>query len=139
MQQTTASRWTAQHKQVLIVSAVTLLVLSSALAYYLYHKRKKQQAALGFELDQLATSIPTSSPISGRLCRSSSYPINYGTCMEDVKILQRYLIKKKKANLGISGVDGKFGPKTKAAAQQHLGKTSFTKADITQFKQQLNV
>ncbi|WP_299243029.1 peptidoglycan-binding protein [uncultured Aquimarina sp.] len=68
-------------------------------------------------------------------CSSSKYPLQYGTCHRDVKILQSYLSKIYKADLGSSGrsrdgVDGMFGNKTSRAAKKHLQRTSFSKQDI---------
>lgn len=73
-------------------------------------------------------------------CANTDYPLSYGTCHPDIKILQRYL-KSLGADLGSygdSGVDGRFGSLTLKAAQAKLGKPSFDRTAIRQLKERLS-
>lgn len=70
-------------------------------------------------------------------CTSNSYPLNYGTCHEDVKKVQTILLENG-AFLGTTGsngdgVDGEFGKITKMFARKMLSKTSFTKEDVKSY------
>ena len=138
-----------KHKKLLIASGVTLLIIGGVITYYLYQKKKKNTISIGGGFGMGASQSSTSSSSSsgsssssrpprpsGRLCQSSSYPLNYGTCSNDVKILQRYL-QKQGAYLGSPAIDGKFGPKTLAAAKKYLKKSSFTLVDISRLKKKL--
>ena len=103
-------------------------ILIAGLGYWLYKTVKKKNQSFA----------PTSSakaPVStGFSCRSTSYPLEYGTCHADVKKLQNYL-KKKGHSLGSSGpkkdgVDGQFGRLTQKAAQTQFGKVRFNSSEI---------
>ncbi|MEL7147164.1 MAG: peptidoglycan-binding protein [Bacteroidota bacterium] len=103
-------------------------ILVAGLSFWLYKTIKKK--------DQPFTVLPRkqASTNSGFSCKSSSYPLEYGTCHTDVKKLQSYLVSKGQ-NLGRSGskgngVDGQFGTLTQKAAKAQLGKVSFTKEEI---------
>jgi|GEM_PF-1372094 len=124
-------------KKILIATGITVLLISAGVAYYLYSKQKKKKDEISFVSSVGSSgSSTTSSSTSGRLCKSTSYPLAYGTCMDDVKILQR-LLQKKGADLGSPAIDGKFGSKTKAGALKYLQKSSFSESDINTYKQQL--
>ena len=56
--------------------------------------------------------------------RDTIFPLRYGTCGNNVRILQRFLNKSYSKNLV---VDGAFGPKTKQALQTTTGKSVVTK------------
>lgn len=76
-------------------------------------------------------------PPSG-FCQSSSYPLGYGNCHPDVKVLQRALLALG-ADLGNygpnrDGVDGKLGNKTLAALKARTGKTSVTIGDMKRLR-----
>ncbi|WP_027393167.1 LPXTG cell wall anchor domain-containing protein [Aquimarina latercula] len=133
-------------KSLWIIIGVTTLVLGGV-GYWYYRKRKKKSAMFpggAEDLDReiastIANNTTRRSTITRRptrfRCNSSGYPLAYGTCYKDVKILQSYLSKIHKADLGSSGsnkdgVDGMFGNKTNKAAKKHLQKTSFNKQDI---------
>jgi len=126
-------------KKMLIATGITVLLISAGVAYYLYSKHKKKKDEISF-ISSIGSvnSNSTSGASSGRLCKSTSYPLAYGTCMDDVKILQR-LLQKKGADLGSPAIDGKFGSKTKAAALKYLQKSSFSESNINDYKQQLKV
>ena len=125
------------NKKIFIIGGVALLVLAGAgYGYYYFRKRKKQT---GSYLGGSGSSGGTSGGFS---CNSKSYPLNFGTCHPDVGVLQRYLKKKYKADLGSYGKDGvdeMFGKLTKGAALKHLKKDSFTVQDIAAMKKALNL
>lgn len=129
----------------LILGGLTLVL--GGVGYWYYRKRKKQQegfqmgigntnSTLGVVSSGGSSSSSTGITRPSRFrCTSSSYPLQYGTCHRDVKVLQAYLLKIYKAAIGASGrnkdgVDGMFGNKTSRAAKKHLGKASFSKEDI---------
>ncbi|WP_299186647.1 LPXTG cell wall anchor domain-containing protein [uncultured Aquimarina sp.] len=133
-------------KSLWIIIGVTTLALTG-IGYWYYRKRKKKSEMfpsgaedLDREIASTITNNTTRRPKITRRptrfrCNSSGYPLEYGTCYKDVKILQSYLSKIYKADLGRSGsnkdgVDGMFGNKTNKAAKKHLQKTSFSKQDI---------
>lgn len=144
-------------KTLWIIIGVTTLALGG-IGFWYYKKRKSKLEMLPREEDldrEIASTIANNttrrstitrrststgrSSTTGRptrfRCNSSKYPLQYGTCHRDVKILQSYLSKIYKADLGRSGrsrdgVDGMFGNKTSRAAKKHLQRTSFSKQDI---------
>ncbi|QKX04131.1 LPXTG cell wall anchor domain-containing protein [Aquimarina sp. TRL1] len=132
-------------KTLWIIIGVTALGLGG-IGFWYYKKRKSKLEMLSIEEDldrEIASTIANNtigrSTTTGRptrfRCKSSKYPLQYGTCFKDVKILQSYLSKIYKADLGRSGrsrdgVDGIFGNKTNRAAKKHLQRTSFSKQDI---------
>lgn len=148
---------TGNNNKKIFVGIGAFLVLAGA-GYWYYKKKKKKDeiSMLGMDSSdsEIARTITGSrrtstrptrptrligSTVSSRptrfRCTSSSYPLQYGTCNKDVKVLQSYLHKIYKADLGRSGrnrdgVDGMFGNKTNRAAKMHLQKTSFSKQDI---------
>ncbi len=126
-----------------ITVGITTLVLGG-LGYWYYKRRKKNNNEVDL-LEQEVATITTSSSGSNQSpvtttstkfrCTNSRYPLDYGTCNNDVKTLQRYLKSIYNADLGRSGsykdgVDGMFGSKTNRAVKKHLGKVSFSKQDI---------
>ncbi|WP_271769180.1 peptidoglycan-binding domain-containing protein [Aquimarina algiphila] len=133
-------------KTLWIIIGVTTLALGG-IGYWYYRKRKSKLEMLPREAEDLDREIAstiannttrrsttTRRPTRFR-CSSNKYPLQYGTCHRDVKILQSYLSKIYKADLGRSGrsrdgVDGMFGNKTNKAAKKHLQRTSFSKQDI---------
>lgn len=114
----------------------------TGIGYYYYRKRKKN---LG-DTDTLSALQESNSTTALRrfTCTNKSYPLSYGTCHKDVKILQAYLLKMFQADLGISGknkdgIDGLFGNKTSRAAKMHLQKTAFDIKDIEGIKTALKM
>lgn len=138
---TTGNPKSNDDKNLWIIIGVTAVVLGGV-GYWYYKKRKKGLEVLPEELedndnDKGMARIITNSPRrpSRFRCSSRAYPLQYGTCHKDVKVLQSFLHKIYKADLGRSGrakngVDGMFGNKTNKAAKRHLQKTSFSKQDI---------
>lgn len=140
-------------KTLWIIIGITTVALGGV-GYWYYRKRKKKQEAFPMGIEDTISSMGIVSPRSSGnsssssssstrpsrfRCSSSSYPLQYGTCHRDVKVLQSYLSKVYKADLGRSGrnkdgVDGMFGNKTNRAAKKHLQKTSFSKQDIEGMK-----
>ncbi len=112
--------------------------------YWLVKKRKeKEEAELLGITDDSSKEVKKMVRTSRFRCVNKGYPLSYGTCNADVKILQRYL-KIYKEDLGSSGknkdgVDGMFGSKTAKAARKHLGKVSFTKKDIDGMKTSIKI
>ncbi|WP_281989709.1 peptidoglycan-binding domain-containing protein [Aquimarina aggregata] len=134
-------------KTLWIIIGVTTLALGGVGYWWYYRKRKNKLEMLPRETENLDREIASTiantatrrsttirRPTRFR-CSSNKYPLQYGTCHKDVKILQAYLAKIYKEDLGRSGrnkdgVDGMFGNKTNKAAKKHLQKTSFSKQDI---------
>jgi len=160
---------TVSNEKIYIIGGIALLVIVAG-GYAIYRIRKKKKieanpnlATPGFggsssivshknaSGNSSSTSASSGSsnthtggaPRRGRFsCSSSSYPLSYGTCHPDVGILQKYLVKSFKANLGNygrnrDGVDEKFGNATEKAALKHLSKTSFSQKDIQSMKSAL--
>ena len=127
------------NKKLFIIGGVALLVLAGAgYGYYFFRKRKKET---GSYLGGLTSGGKKS---GGFGCSSKSYPLSFGTCHPDVGILQRYLKKTYKADLGSygnnkDGVDEMFGKLTKDAALKYLKKESFTEKDIAGMKAALKL
>lgn len=140
----------------IIVGGLTLVL--GGVGYWYYKKRKAKQDAFPMGITDttsakpivrsggsgtVSTSGSTSRPSRFR-CTSSSYPLQYGTCHKDVKVLQSYLVKMYKEDIGASGrnkdgVDGMFGNKTSRAAKKHLGKVSFSSEDIAGMKRAIKM
>ena len=123
--------------RIILVAGSLLLASGLGFGIWYYSKRKKDEK--GFVSND---SIGDPNVPPGFKCSSKNYPLDYGTCHKDVKILQRYL-KTMGANLGSygkykNGIDGRFGKLTKKATQQKLRKTSFSKLDIKQIEMKLN-
>lgn len=133
-------------KMLWMIIGVSTLALGG-IGYWYYRKRKSKSEMFPSGVENLdreiastiANSTTRRSTVTTRptrfRCSSRGYPLAYGTCYKDVKILQSYLSKIYKADLGRSGsnrdgVDGMFGNKTNKAAKKHLQKTSFSKQDI---------
>ena len=125
-----------------ITLGITTIVLGG-LGYWYYRKRNKKDNEVELLAQEVASVAMTSSNTKPRpvttstkfRCTSSSYPLEYGTCHKDVKIIQRYLVSIYNADLGRSGshrdgVDGMFGSKTSRAVKKYLGKVSFSTQDI---------
>ena len=103
------------------------LLLGGA-AYWYYKKRKEKEAELFLPSGDISNrdmDIPVK--VKRFRCISSTYPLEYGTCNRDVRVLQSYITKIHKDNIGI---DGMYGNKTNRAAKKYLQKTSFSKEDI---------
>ncbi|OED42501.1 hypothetical protein AB832_02985 [Flavobacteriaceae bacterium (ex Bugula neritina AB1)] len=103
-------------------------LLLGGVAYWYYKKRKEKEAELFLPSGDISNGdmdIPLK--VKRFRCTSSSYPLEYGTCNRDVRVLQSYITKIHKDNIGI---DGMYGNKTNRAAKKYLQKTSFTKQDI---------
>lgn len=142
-------------KELLVVGGVILVLAIGGFTWYYFSKKKKHNASnndANLESDDpTGTSIfttppfrPTSTSTSTSTSSSSSAVyIKRGSRHPDVKILQRYL-KYYKEPLGRTGpkrdgVDGIYGKLTERAARKRLGKTSFTRSDITSMKNTLKV
>jgi peptidoglycan hydrolase-like protein with peptidoglycan-binding domain len=74
-------------------------------------------------------------------CLSNNYPLQFGTCHPDVKVLQQYL-KKMGANIGSfgknkDGIDGEFGTMTQMASSKYLNKETFNSMEIQAMRKQL--
>ena len=121
-----------------------VIALLGGATYWIVKKRKEKEEAelLGITEDS-PKEVKQMVRTSRFRCVNKDYPLSYGTCNEDVKILQRYL-KMYKEDLGSSGknkdgVDGMFGSKTAKAARKHLGKVSFNKQDIEGMKTSIKI
>lgn len=104
-------------------------------------QRKRKEKEEPEEATQYASNVssPGQKPKPASFeCKSTSYPLEFGTCHKDVTILQRYL-KSLKADLGVSDIDGKFGNLTRIAAKAKTGKTSFGPKDIQGMKRSLSI
>lgn len=128
--------------KVLLISGTCLALLGAGLAYW-YIRRKKAGSFKSIPILSGSTTTSLSSsgtPHSNRFrCTSSTYPLEYGTCHPDVKVLQQYLKKHFKESLGHTGpgkdgIDGMFGNLTRLAAKRSMGKTSFSISDIKRMK-----
>lgn len=127
----------------------------------LQFKRRYKQFGLGIGITCIAAGLifawkntkkrktleSKEAPLKGRnitptfRCTSTNYPLSYGTCHPDIKIIQRYL-KLLGADLGSygkGGIDGRFGSLTLKAAQTKLGKSSFDQTAIRQLKERLSI
>ncbi|QKX05372.1 peptidoglycan-binding protein [Aquimarina sp. TRL1] len=125
--------------------AITAFSVLTGAGYWLYRKRKmaKENEGMTWQSGIRPSSSSLWSRTSRFKCSSTKYPLTYGNCHEDVKILQRYL-KVYNEDLGYSGknrdgVDGQFGAKTAKAAKQRLKKDLFTKEDIQSIKTSLKM
>lgn len=144
-------------KELLVVGGVILVLAIGGFTWYYLSKKQDNPAPnddANLESDDpTSTSIfttppfrPTSTNASVSTSTSSSSSAVYikrGSRHPDVKILQRYL-KYYKEPLGRTGpkrdgVDGIYGKLTERAARKRLGKTSFTRSDITSMKNTLKV
>ncbi len=139
-------------RAVLIVGGIALFVLGTSVGIYFLIKNKKGEIDNLDDdwTDNLENSLtnsnrPTvhkvdkSTSKNGFTCNSKTYPLQYGTCHSDVGILQQYLKRMYKADLGSSGanrdgVDKKFGAATQRAAIKYLKKSVFTPKDIIGIK-----
>lgn len=124
-------------KKLFIIGGVALLVLAGGGYAIYYFRKKKKETGSYFGGSGGGKS-------GGFSCTSSTYPLSFGTCHPDVGILQRYLKKIYKADLGSygknkDGVDEQFGNLTKQAVLKHLKKDSFTEKDIAGMKAALKI
>ena len=108
------------------------IAIAAAIGIGIWYYRKRRTASENYN------EASTTSTSSGFQCKSSTYPLTFGTCHPDVKILQRAL-RKKGADLGKTGstgdgVDGQFGNLTLSNAKKYLGKDSFSQPDIQNLK-----
>ena len=158
----TANKTSNSSKEVLIVGGIILVLAIGGFTWYYLSKKKEHNApdndANGNETDVIdastyrtppfrptgGSSTSTSSPSpSSSSSSSSTIYIKRGSRHPDVKILQRYL-KYYKEPLGRTGpnrdgVDGIYGKLTERASRKRLGKTAFTKSDITSMKNTLKL
>lgn len=123
-------------EKILLLSGI-VLVLGAVVSSVLLGRKKaqKERVPLG-----LGTPLSTIQSRGGSrfVCSSSGYPLRYGSCHKDVRILQGYLIQHH-ADLGQSGknrdgIDGRFGAKTARASKKQFGKSTFTPKDIEAMK-----
>tara|TARA_R110002072_G_scaffold169279_2_gene322903 strand:- start:2721 stop:3170 length:450 start_codon:yes stop_codon:yes gene_type:complete len=135
---TKAKSQSKNNKKLFIIGGVALLVLAGAgYGFYYFRKRKK-------ETGSYMGGSTGGKKSGGFSCTSKSYPLSFGTCHPDVGVLQRYLKKTYKADLGSygqnkDGVDEMFGKLTKDAALKYLKKESFTEKDIAGMKAALKL
>lgn len=127
------------NKKVIIIGGIALLVAGAGYGVYYLLKRKKETGSYFGGSSTSSSSGGGGRSSGGFSCSSKDYPLSYGTCHPDVGILQKYLKKMYKADLGSfganrDGVDEQFGKVTKSAALKHLKKVSFTQKDITSMK-----
>ena len=100
-----------------------LVVVASGFTYYYLTRDKGTDSPFNNN-----SKKPDGQPPTDKFrCINSSYPLGYGTCHQDVKLLQKHLNKYNKVRLT---VDGKFGTITLNASKKHLNKSSFSKEDI---------
>lgn len=124
-----ANKFNKQTRQIGLGLGIVFIVVGLVYAWKNTRRSKSSGAKNAPLLDKSSTT-----PFR---CISNSYPLSYGTCHPDVKIVQRHL-KSLGANLGSygnSGVDGRFGTLTLKAAQSKLGKSSFDQAAVRQMKE----
>lgn len=143
-------------KAILVVGGVALFIIGTSIGiYFLVKMEKKNRDGGASDSKNNSTNQPendltkpngleASTPSKtinprGFVCRNKAYPLKYGTCHQDVSLLQTYLKKMYQAKLGTSGagkdgVDGKFGAATRNAAIKHLKKSLFTPKDIIGIK-----
>ncbi len=137
---------TASKKNTTLWIGLGVIALLGGATSWMVKKRKEKEEAqlLGITEDSPKEIKKMGRTSTSRFrCINKAYPLGYGTCHADVKILQRYL-KIYKEDLGSSGatkdgVDGMFGSKTAKAARKHLGKVSFTKQDIQGMKTSIKI
>lgn len=125
-----------KYKKVFQIGGVAALVAGAGIGAYFFYQRWQKSKFVKPVISRAKKSQKKSSRFR---CTSSDYPLSFGTCHPDVGILQQYLKKTHKADLGKygknrDGIDNKFGNTTKAVALKHLGKTSFTRNDIASMK-----
>ena len=125
------------NKKIIIIGGVALLVVGAGVGAYFLYKRKKETGS--YFGGSTTSGSGGGRKSSGFSCTSTDYPLSYGTCHPDVGILQKYLKKVYKADLGTygknkDGIDSKFGKITKEAAMKHLKKLAFTQKDIDGMK-----
>lgn len=128
-------------KKKFIIAGLILLVVAGAGYGVYYFTRRKDESADYIDPTSASAGKKT---VSGFGCKSTSYPLRYGTCHADVGILQRYLKTTYKAGLGNygknkDGIDNQLGNVTKNAALKHLGKEVFTEKDIAGMKAALKI
>ena len=119
----------------------TLVLLGIGGVVYAKKQRAKKQGYDASAKGYVGPKGNTSAKSGGFECSNRSYPLSYGTCHDDVAVLQRYLISFGK-NLGSSGangdgIDARFGRLTLLAAKEQLGKERFTKEDIQSYRKAL--
>lgn len=121
---------------VMLFGGILLSVGSLALIGYFVGRTKKREDEI------ISGASGRKNNISGGFkCVSNGYPLQYGTCHADVKILQQYL-KKLGADLGgfgknKDGIDGQFGTYTQKAAVKYLGKEIFNDIEMQAIRKQL--
>ncbi|WP_025663283.1 peptidoglycan-binding domain-containing protein [Aquimarina megaterium] len=106
-------------------------LLLGGVGYWYYKKRKEKETELFLSSGDITNgdvdTVDTPVKVKRFRCVSSAYPLEYGTCHRDVKVLQSYITKIHKDSIGI---DGMYGNKTNKAAKKYLQKAFFTKQDI---------
>lgn len=134
-----------EKKDWFIIAGASLVILAGGgYALYLYFKGKKEQNASYYGSSATSGKKPSgggssSGSSSGFKCTSTGYPLKYGTCHPDVGVVQTFLKKVHKAELGTfgknkDGVDEKFGQVTRQAALKYLKKESFTQQEVSLMK-----
>jgi hypothetical protein len=86
---------------------------------------------------QLPTFSSKKSKENG-FCKYSGFPLKYGSCGNEVIVLQKYLNSKTKTPRVQLKVDGKFGNSTKESLLRIEKISSVSQAQFAQFKIQLN-
>ena len=143
-----AKKTTGSNATLWIVSAI-VIAAAGGLGYWAYTKSKqdkkrqtgkkipamnhaamKSNAVLASRGGSSSAPLSSSSSANRRFsCRNTGFPLAFGTCNEQVKTLQKYLVSKKYA-LGSNPIDGKFGSKTEMAVKKEFGKTSISEPEF---------
>ena len=129
-----------QYRYHLIGGGVFITACIGAGIWYYRRKAKQKKRQTTHYASAPRTPVRTTTytrPPSG-FCKSSSYPLGYGNCHPDVKVLQRALLALG-ADLGKygpnrDGVDGKLGNKTLTALKAKTGKTLVTTEDMKRLR-----
>ncbi len=118
------------------------LVLATGVGLIVWQVRKKRKQKANTWASSSPTTQAPSTPSRPSFCQSTDYPLRFGNCHPDVKILQTAL-KALGADLGTfgpnrDGIDGKFGTVTQQVVKSRFGKTSVSREEMERIKAGLN-
>jgi len=113
----------AKRKKQIIIGVTGLLTVVVLYGVYVLLTKKDKKTA---EEDSTTTAQG--------FCKSSGFPLSYGSCGKEVGDLQRFLNSKQHPPLSLLKVDEKFGKRTEQLAKQHFASTSITASQFAQAK-----